>query len=286
MTALVLGSCRYDLDTKVLVMGILNRTRDSFSDRDAYWRLDDLLRRAEQLVSDGADLLDIGARPGGVGVREVSQAEECDLVAETVTAVRARFDVPISVDTTRAAVARAGFAAGAVLGNDMSGFRDPDYLAVAAEAGASVVATHIRLPPGVPDPDPHYDDVVADVHAALHGLVRRAREHGLDAERVVLDPGLDLGKTWQQSVRLLAAMARFADLGHPLLLGASNKIFLGRLLGLAVDERGAASVAAAAVGVLRGCRVLRVHDARGARHAADLAAAVLRADRAHPGTEM
>jgi dihydropteroate synthase len=273
---LALGGRRYDLDTRVLVMGILNRTRDSFYDRDAHWRLDDLLRRAEQLVDDGADLLDIGARPGGVGVRAVSEAEETDLITETVTAVRSRFALPISVDTTRAAVARAAFAAGAVLGNDMSGFRDAGYLPAAADAGASVVATHIRLPPGVPDPDPHYDDLVADVRVALDRLARRARAHGLGPDRVVLDPGLDLGKTWQQSVHLLAAMARFADLGHPLLLGASNKIFLGRLLGLGIDERDAATVAAAAIGVLRGCRVLRVHDARGARHAADLAAAVLR----------
>jgi dihydropteroate synthase len=125
-------------------MGILNRTRDSFYDRDAHWRLDALLRRADQLVDDGADLLDIGSRPGGVGVQEVSEAEETDLVAETVTAVAARFDVPISVDTTRATVARAGFTVGAVLGNDMSGFRDPGYLRAAARAGASVVATHIR----------------------------------------------------------------------------------------------------------------------------------------------
>jgi dihydropteroate synthase len=278
MVELVLGGRRYDLDTQVLVMGILNRTRDSFFDRGAHWRLDDLLRRAERLAADGADLLDLGARPGGVGVREVSEAEEVDLVAETVSALGRRFDVPLSVDTTRAGVARAGFAAGAVLGNDMSGFRDPDYLRAAADAGASVVATHIRLPPGVPDPDPRYPDLVEDVAVALRELARRARECGLGADRVVLDPGLDLGKTWRQSVHLLAAMDRFTRLGHPLLLGASNKIFLGRLLGLDADERGAASVAAAAIGVLRGCRVLRVHDARGARHAADLAAAVLQAE--------
>jgi dihydropteroate synthase len=279
VTELLLGAGRVDLDTRVLVMGILNRTRDSFYDRDAFWCLDDLLRRAEQLVADGADLVDVGARPGGVGVCEVSEAEEIDLVAETVGAVRARFDLPVSVDTTRAVVARAGFAAGAVLGNDMSGFRDPGYLPAAADAGASVVATHIRLPPGVPDPDPHYDDLVVDVRAALGELSRRAGDHGLGPDRVVLDPGLDLGKTWAQSVHLLGAMGRFTDLGHPLLLGASNKIFLGRLLGLGIDERDAASIAAAATGVLRGCRVLRVHDVRGARHAADLAAAVLRSDR-------
>jgi dihydropteroate synthase len=280
MAELMLGDRRYDLDAQVLVMGILNRTRDSFFDQGAHWRLDDLLRHAELLVTDGADLLDVGVRPGGVGVREVSEAEEIDLVAETVTVLRRRIDVPLSVDTTRTAVARAGYGAGAVLGNDMSGFRDPGYLQAAADAGASVVATHIRLPPGVPDPDPQYPNLIEDVTVVLRDLARRASECGLGADRVILDPGLDLGKTWQQSVHLLAAMDRFARLGHPLLLGASNKIFLGRLLRLDTDDRDAASIAAAAIGVLRGCRVLRVHDARGARHAADLAAAVLQAERA------
>jgi dihydropteroate synthase len=273
-----LGRISFDLTHRPLVMGILNRTRDSFYDRGAHWRLDALLRRAEELVSDGADVLDVGARPGGVGVQDVPPDQETELAVECIEALRARFDVPISVDTSRAEVARAAFRAGAVLGNDMSGFRDPDYLPVADEHDASVVATHIRLPPGVPDPAPGYTDVVADVDTALRDLALRAGEHGLEPERVVLDPGLDLGKTWQQSVSLLAAMDRFAGLGHPLLLGASNKIFLGRLLDLAVDERDAASVAAATLGAMRGCRVLRVHDVRGARHAADLVAAVLKAD--------
>lgn len=262
-------------------MGILNRTTDSFSDGGQCWALDALLRRAERLVGDGADLLDVGARAGGVGTREVTEAEETELVGETVTVLRERLDVPLSVDTTRAVVAQAAFAAGAVLGNDMSGFRDPNYLPVAAAAGASVVATHIRLPPGVPDPEPEYDDVVEDVHRALKELAARAESAGLSADRIILDPGLDLGKTWWQSVRLLAAMDRYAQLGYPLLLAASRKIFLGRLLG--VDEpgqRGAASTAATAIGVLRGCRVIRAHDAKPARQAADLAAAVLRADQA------
>lgn len=141
-----------------------------------------------------------------------------------------------------------------------------------------MVATHIRLSPGVPDPEPRYDDLIGDVAAGLRELATQAGLVGLGPERVVLDPGLDLGKSWQQSVVLLAAMDTFAGLGHPLLLAASNKIFLGRLLGLGTQQRGAASVAAAAIGVLRGCRVLRVHDVRGARQAGDLAAAVLRAD--------
>ncbi|GAA3722094.1 dihydropteroate synthase [Spinactinospora alkalitolerans] len=277
-TELSLGGRRHDVTAHPLVMGILNRTRDSFYDGGRHFRLDALLRRAESMVGDGADILDVGARPGGVGVRDVPLLEECDLVVETVTALRERFDAPVSVDTTRAAVAEAAFAHGAVLGNDMSGFGDPGYLPAAARHGASVVATHTRLPPGIPDPDPVYGDVVGDVAAHLRHLAQRCWDAGLPAHRVILDPGLDLGKTWRQSLRLLAAIGRFARPGHPVLLAASNKIFLGRLLGLDTGERGAASTAAVAVGVLRGAGVIRAHDVRAARHAADLCAAVLAAD--------
>ena len=269
-----LGGERFDLSRRALVMGILNRTRDSFYDRGAHFRLDAFLRRAEQLVQDGADMLDVGARPGGIGVREVSEAEESELAVESIQALQARFDAPISVDTQRAAVAASAFAAGAVLGNDMSGFRDPAYLATAAAANAGVIATHIRLPPGEPDPDPVYADVVEDVAVALEQLVAKARAAGIPADRIVLDPGYDLGKSWQQTVELLAHTPRFASLGHPVLIAVSNKIFLGRLLGLDRDERATATVAACAYGVARGGRVLRVHDARAARQVADLIAAL------------
>lgn len=275
------GARRYDLTRRVLVMGILNRTTDSFYDGGAFFRLDDLLRRAERLVADGADILDVGARAGGVGTREVSAAEETDLAASSVAELRRRFDVPLSVDTWRASVAAACYDAGASIGNDMSGFSDSGYLPAAARAGASVVATHIRRTPRVADPDPVYGDVVADVAAALTGLAHAACDAGIPPERIMVDPGLDLGKTWQQSVRLLAASATFATLGHPLLLAPSNKIFLGRLLGLDPHEREHATVAACALAVDRGARVLRVHDALGARHGVDLALAVSSEDARH-----
>jgi dihydropteroate synthase len=273
-----LGRRREDVTRRALVVGILNRTRDSFLDGGAYLELDTLLRRAESLVAQGADVLEVGARPGGVGVLPVSVEEETDLVAGALTSLQKRFDVPLAVDTTRAAVAAAAFRSGAVLGNDMSGFRDPGYLPAAVAAGASVIATHIRRPPGVPDPNPVYADVVAEVLAALRDLARTAVRAGLAPEAVVVDPGLDLGKTWRQSVQLLAAFELFAGLGHPLLLAASHKIFLGRLLGLAKEELHLATVAACTAGALRGARVLRVHDAAGARQAADLVAALLEAD--------
>lgn len=282
MTILRLGSRRYDLSTRALVMGVLNRTVDSFFDGGAYYRLDDMLRRADQLVGDGADILDVGARAAGVDTREVSAAEETDLVVSAVEELRRRFDVALSADTWRASTAAAAVEAGAVLANDVSGFSDPDYLPAAAARGAAVVATHIRLPPGVPDPDPVYGDVVSDVAECLRSLGRRAEKAGIPRRRVVVDPGLDLGKTWQQSVRLLAGTETFAGLGYPLLLAPSNKIFLGRLLGLESTERVHATVAACALGIARGARLIRVHDARGARHAADLMAGVLRADGADP----
>jgi dihydropteroate synthase len=270
-----LGGRVYDLTHRPVVVGILNRTRDSFYDRGAHFELDAFLRHAEQLVAHGADVLDVGARPGGVGVREVTEEEETELVVESLHELRRRFEVPLAVDTQRAAVASAAFDAGAVLGNDMSGFRDPDYLPTAARAGAAVIATHIRLPPGVPDPEPHYDDVVDDVAAALEDLGARATAAGIPADRIILDPGYDLGKTWQQTITLLAHTPRFTQLGHPLLVAVSNKIFLGRLLDLPIDERTTATAAACAYAVARGARVMRVHDVRAGRQVADLLAALL-----------
>jgi dihydropteroate synthase len=271
---LELGRRRWDLTHRSLVMAILNRTRDSFYDGGRYLDLDALLRRAAEAVEEGADVLDVGARPAGVGVDDVPEQLELERVAETVAALVARFDVAVSVDTWRASVAVAGFAEGATLGNDMSGFSDPGYLEAARRAGAAVVATHIRLAPQVPDPAPRYGDVVHDVRDALAELVARARAAGLAPERIVVDPGLDLGKTWRQSLRLLARLADVADLGQPVLLAASHKIFLGRALGLDTAERDAATVAACAWGASHGARVLRVHDTRAARHAADLVAAL------------
>ena len=271
---LALGDRSHDLTSRSLVMGILNRTTDSFFDRGTHFPLDATLARAETLVAEGADILDVGGVKAGPGP-EVGESEEIDRVVPVIAALAARFDVALSCDTWRASVAEAAYRAGAVMGNDISGFADPAYLAAAAKAGATVVATHIRLGPRIPDPEPVYADVVGDVAAFLAERARRAREAGIPAERIVVDAGLDLGKTWQQSLVLLRRSADLAGLGYPLLLSASNKAFLGRLLGLDVGERREASHAAHAVGVIAGCRLLRVHDVAGARRTADVLAAVL-----------
>jgi dihydropteroate synthase len=269
-----LGDHCFDLTDTALVMGVLNRTPDSFYDRGATYELSKLLFRAEELVGEGADILDVGGVKAGPGP-EVSEAEELDRVLPAIAALHERFDVPISVDTWSAAVAHEAYGAGAVLGNDISGFGDPDYLRRAAAAGASVVATHIRLAPRVRDPEPYYDDVVADVAAFLLDRAGRARDAGIPADKVILDAGLDLGKTAEQSLTLLRASDALAGLGYPLLLSASNKTFLGMALDLDIDGRGPASLAAAALGVSLGCRIVRAHDVAGTRAVCRTLAAVL-----------
>ena len=255
-------------------MGILNRTPDSFYDRGAYWEFDAFLRKAEQLVADGADFLDVGGVKAGPG-EEVTEAQELERVVPAIEALAARFDVPLSVDTWRASVARACYAAGAVVGNDISGFADPDYLPAAAEHGASVVATHIRLAPRVPDPDPRYDDVVAEVCAFLADRASRAEAAGIPRERIMVDAGLDLGKSEPQSLVLLRSSDALAALGYPVFLSASNKRFLWKLLDVDVDHAANGTVAAHALGIALGCRVLRSHDVRASRRTADVMAAVL-----------
>ncbi|HLF99964.1 MAG TPA: dihydropteroate synthase [Acidimicrobiia bacterium] len=273
-TALRLGPHEYDVTSRALVMGILNRTPDSFYDQGETWDFDAFLRKADRLVAEGADILDVGGVKAGPGP-EVSEAEELDRVVPAVAALARRFDVPISADTWRASVLQACCEAGAVLGNDISGFADPKYVEVAAHAGASVVATHIRLRPRVPDPEPHYDDLVADVRAFLLDRAAHALDAGLAPEAVILDAGLDLGKTPAQSAVLLRESAGLADLGFPLLLSASNKRFLGELLGLEIDDRRDASLACTAYGVMMGCRIVRVHDVLGSVKVVRMIAALL-----------
>jgi dihydropteroate synthase len=257
-----LGDEVHDLAARTLVMGILNRTPDSFYDQGATFELDSLLQRAEVLVEQGAELLDVGGVKAGPGP-EVDEAEELDRVVGPIAALHERFDVAISCDTWRASVLDEACKAGAVVGNDISGFGDPDYLDVAARHDASVVATHIRLQPRVADPEPHYDDLLADVTAFLLDRAKRAEAAGLAPEQIALDAGLDLGKSPAQSAVLLRESDALAAHGYTVLLSASNKRFLGELLELDIDARRAASLAAVAYGVLHGCRIVRVHDVAG-----------------------
>ncbi len=276
-----LGPHRYDVTTRALVMGILNRTPDSFYDAGQYWDFDDFLTKAEKLVAEGADVLDVGGVKAGPGP-EVTEAEEMDRVVPAIEALKKRFDLPISVDTWRASVARESYGVGAAVGNDISGFADPNFLHEAVEAGASVVACHVRLAPRVADPEPEYDDLMGEVSRFLSERARWAVDAGILPRRIMLDAGHDLGKTPQMSAELLRRSDELADLGYPVFLSASNKGFLGALTGAEVGDRREATLAAHALGIGLGCRVLRVHDVAGTRRVADFMSAVLQHQRDTP----
>ncbi len=271
---LELGATRFDITSRALVMGILNRTPDSFYDCGSYWDFDSFLARADELVVEGADFLDVGGVKAGPGP-EVTPEEELDRVVPAVAALHERFDVPISVDTFRASVLDESLRAGACVGNDISGFADPGYLATAARAGASVVATHVRIGPRVPDPEPTYGDVRSEVVDFLRTRAAAALSEGIPRERIMVDAGLDLGKTPAMSLELLRHSDDLVTLGFPVFLSASNKGFLGELVGTDVDDRRDATFGAHALGIALGCRILRAHDVRGNRRLADTMSAVL-----------
>jgi dihydropteroate synthase len=271
---LALGDTRFDITTRALVMGILNRTPDSFYDGGQYWDFDEFLRKAGGLVEDGADFLDIGGVKAGPGP-EVTPDEEMERVVPAVEALRARFDLPISVDTFRASVLREALAAGACVGNDISGFADPAYLPTAAAAGASVVTTQVRIGPRIPDPEPIYADVRSDVVEFLRRRAAAALAAGIPRERIMVDAGLDLGKNPAMSTELLRHSDDLVALGFPVFLSASNKGFLGELAGTDVDDRRDATFGAHALGIALGCRILRAHDVKGNRRLADMMSEVL-----------
>jgi dihydropteroate synthase len=271
---LALGDTRFDITTRALVMGILNRTPDSFYDGGQYWDFDEFLRKAGGLVEDGADFLDIGGVKAGPGP-EVTPDEEMERVVPAVEALRARFDLPISVDTFRASVLREALAAGACVGNDISGFADPAYLPTAAAAGASVVTTQVRIGPRIPDPEPISAAVRSDVGEFRRRRAAAALAAGIPRERIMVDAGLDLGKNPAMSTELLRHSDDLVALGFPVFLSASNKGFLGELAGTEVDDRRDATFGAHALGIALGCRILRAHDVKGNRRLADMMSEVL-----------
>ncbi len=214
------------------------------------------------------------------GAAPVDPAEEAARVVPVVRALVAALGLPVSVDTRRASVAREALDAGAAVVNDVSGFADPEMAAAAAAAGAGVVLVHMRGTPETMQSLARYGDVVGEVTAELEGSIGRARAAGIPAERIVADPGIGFAKTAGQNLALIAGLPRLiARLGRPVLLGPSRKAFIGALLGgVPPAERDAGTVGACVAGLFRGARIFRVHDVRTARHALDVAHAVLAAE--------
>ncbi len=267
------------------LMGVVNATPDSFSDGGRYLDRDAVVARAEVLLAEGADLVDLGGESTRPGAAEVPVEQELRRVVPVVEALRARgVTAPISVDTRKPAVAAAALAAGADLVNDVSGLADPAMADVVAARGAPVVLMHTRGTPADMAARAVYADVVGDVERELEAALARAGAAGVAPSRVILDPGIGFAKTARQSVALLAALPRLRRrLGRPLLVGPSRKSFIGKVTGAAPADRLPGTLAAVAACVLSGVEFLRVHDVAAARQAALLAAAIRDASRPGEG---
>lgn len=243
------------------VMGIVNVTPDSFSDGGAHDSTDAAVAHGLKLVEQGADLLDIGGESTRPGAAPVSIDEELQRVVPVIEQLAARTQVAISIDTFKPEVMRAAVAAGAGMINDIYGLRQEGALEAAAAAGVPVVLMHMQGEPGNMQAEPHYDDVVAEVHGFLVQRLFAAEMAGIAKKRLVIDLGFGFGKTTAHNMTLLARSERFLELGVPMLAGLSRKRSLGELTGRQVpSERVAASVAAHLIAVQRGARIVRVHD--------------------------
>ncbi|MFI7439347.1 dihydropteroate synthase [Nonomuraea indica] len=254
------GQREFDFDRQVAIMAIVNRTPNSFHDRGRTFELSQAVEAACRAVADGADWVDIGGFAFSADQEPITVAEEIDRVAPVIAEVRGKTDAVISVDTHRAEVARAAVEAGADVINDTNGLREPDIARVAAETGAGVIVTHSLGGPGKAVPRPVYADVVAEVRDFLLDRVRFALDAGVPAERIVIDPGHDLNKNTYHSLELTRRLDEIAALGHPTLAALSNKDFIGETLDRPQGERTEGTIAANVIAILRGARILRVHD--------------------------
>jgi dihydropteroate synthase len=256
------------------VMGVLNVTPDSFSDGGRFVDLDAALLHAQALVREGADLVDVGGestRPGSDGI---PLEQELARVVPVIERMRSTLPAPISIDTTKVAVAQAAIAAGASLVNDVSGLRrEPEMAALVADAGVDVCVMHMQGVPRTMQDDPRYDDVVAEVAEFLAERVATLRRAGVRPERICIDPGIGFGKTLEHNLELLRNLDQLCAIGPPVLVGVSRKRFLARLSG-GEQPLVAATVAANVVALARGAWMFRVHDVAPSREALAVAAAI------------
>jgi dihydropteroate synthase len=263
----------FDCSARPLVMGVLNVTPDSFSDGGRYLEPSAAIARAHKLAEAGADLIDLGAestRPGSQKVPVDEQLRRMMPVLEGLGGIAPA----LSIDTSNAAVATRALAAGAHVVNDVTALSDPDMPGVVRQTGAGLVLMHMRGTPATMQEDPRYDDVVVEVRDFLLDRMRQAMGHGVESDRIALDPGIGFGKAFPHSLELIARLPELVALGRPVLVGASRKSFLGRILDLPPDERLEGGLAVAAVSVYLGAAILRTHDVRETARATRVAAAL------------
>lgn len=254
-----IGAKEFQLENRTYVMGILNLTPDSFSDGGRWNRMDAALRHAEQMIQEGADMIDIGGESTRPGYSRISEEEEMERTVPVIEKLREHFDIPLSIDTYKSRVAKACIAAGADMVNDIWGLKyDAGMARVIADAGVSCCLMHNR---SQPEQNP-YGNFMEDVAADLRESIAIAKDAGIGDEKIILDPGVGFGKTFENNLEAIRCLERLRELGYPLLLGTSRKSVIGLALNLPVTERMEGTLVTTVFAVIKQCAFVRVHDVK------------------------
>ncbi|PWE86910.1 dihydropteroate synthase [Eubacterium ramulus] len=268
---MIIGKKNFDTDHETYIMGILNVTPDSFSDGGNFNCMDAALRHTEEMLAEGADIIDIGGESTRPGHVQITDQEEIDRVAPIIEAVKARFDVPVSLDTYKSAVAEAGIAVGADLINDIWGLKyDPKMADVIAKADAACCLMHNR-------DNSDYGDFLSEWYQETAECVELAKKAGIADDRIILDPGVGFGKTYEQNLTTIKYMDDLKKLGYPLLLGTSRKSVIGLTLDTPVTDRAVGTAVTTVFAVQQGYAFVRVHDIKANKQAIQMTKAILNA---------
>lgn len=268
---MTIGNREFDLEHHFYMMGILNVTPDSFSDGGRYNSLDSAMYQAEKLIHDGADILDVGGESTRPGHEKVSEEEEIERICQVIDKLKMQFDVPISVDTYKAGVAKVGIQVGADMINDIWGLKWDSYMAeVIAGSGVACCLMHNRE-------DNSYKSLMTDMKGDLQESIAIAKAAGIDTNKIIIDPGIGFAKDLNQNLTVMKNLEQLKELGYPILLGTSRKSMIGLTLDLPVEEREEGTIATSVMGLMAGCSIFRVHDVQKNLRALQMAEAILRA---------
>ena len=266
-----------NLDTRTHIMGVLNVTPDSFSDGGHYFDADKAIEHGLEMVRDGADIIDVGGESTRPYSKQISLTEEMDRVIPVIEALCKEVSIPVSIDTVKSKVAGQALKAGASMVNDISALRfDPDMASFAAESGVPVILMHMKGTPGNMQDNPTYDDLISEILNFLKDAIDLAVEAGIEEDLIIVDPGIGFGKTFDDNLTIIKELSEFNSLHSPLLLGSSNKAFIGHILNREAHERDTGTMATIAAGIMNGAHIVRVHNVKMAVETAKIIDAIKR----------
>lgn len=270
---------KHTLGQRTWIMGVINVTPDSFSDGGLYFEEERAVERGMELEAEGADIIDVGGESTKPGSEPIAAEEELKRIIPVISALRKRTSSLISVDTTKSEVAQAALDEGADIINDISSFRfDSKMLPLAAQKQVPVVLMHMKGIPKTMQDNPRYEDVVLEVKAFFKEKIQAAQEHGINKEKIIIDPGIGFGKGLKDNLVLINRLQTFEELGCPLLVGVSRKSFIGKILNLPAAERLEGTIASALLSIINGAHILRVHDVAAVKRAVLVAEAIINED--------